>query len=63
MEKEIKNFIKEIKDLLKEANENADNAAAGYDEGWYNGACDAYENVLEKAKEFLEEKSIKKKQK
>lgn len=43
----IENVINEIKKLLKEANKNADNAACGYDEGWYNGEGNAYEVVLE----------------
>ena len=39
--------IKEIKKLLEEANEHAEDAACGYDEGWYNGEVNAYEIVLE----------------
>lgn len=43
----LKNAINEIKKLLEEADKNADNAACGYDEGWYNGEGNAYETVLE----------------
>lgn len=44
---DIEKAINEIKRLLKEANENANNSACGYDEGWYNGEGNAYEVVLE----------------
>lgn len=40
-------IIDEIKGLLEEADKNADNAACGYDEGWYSGEGNAYEKVLE----------------
>lgn len=43
----IENAINEIKKLLEKANKNSDNAACGYDEGWYNGEGNAYETVLE----------------
>ena len=43
----IEKAINEIEKLLEEANNNADNAACGYDEGWYTGECNAYEVVLE----------------
>ena len=36
-----------IKQLLKESEKYSDNAAAGYDEGWYNGEKNAYNNVLD----------------
>lgn len=39
--------MNKIKYLLKEAEQNSNNAACGYDEGWYNGECNAYETVLE----------------
>lgn len=44
----IKDVIDNIKHLLKESELHAKNAACGYDEGWYNGECNAYEIVLEK---------------
>lgn len=43
----IKKAINEIEKLLEEAYKNADNAACGYDEGWYFGETNAYEIVLE----------------
>lgn len=39
--------ISKIKYLLKEAEHNNKDSAMGYDEGWYNGECNAYEIVLE----------------
>ena len=39
-------IIEEIKNLMNEANKNSENAACGYDEGWYNGEANAYEIVL-----------------
>lgn len=36
-----------IKQLLEESEKYSDNAAAGYDEGWYNGEKNAYNNVLD----------------
>ena len=42
MEEKIKEAIDDIKYLLKEAETNSINAACGYDEGWYNGECNAY---------------------
>lgn len=47
-------IIDEIKGLLEEANDHANNSACGYDEGWYNGEGNAYEKVLE-----ILEKAIK----
>lgn len=35
-----------IKQLLEESEKYSDNAATGYDEGWYNGEMNAYSNVL-----------------
>lgn len=52
--KKIEQAIAEIKKLLKESEQHSDNAACGYDEGWYNGEANAYENVLE-----ILEKAIK----
>ena len=43
----LENAINEIKKLLEEADRNAENAACGYDSGWYNGEGNAYETVLE----------------
>ena len=43
----LENAINEIKKLLEEASKNADNAACGYDNGWYCGEENAYETVLE----------------
>lgn len=42
----IENAIKEIEELLKEAEQNCEGAAAGFDEGFYSGECNAYSNVL-----------------
>lgn len=39
-------FISEIMNLLNEAEEKVENAASGFDEGWYSGAIDAYERVI-----------------
>ncbi len=36
-----------IKQLLKESEKYSNNAAPGYDEGWYNGEKNAYNNVLD----------------
>ncbi len=36
-----------IKQLLEESEKYSDNAATGYDEGWYNGEKNAYNNVLD----------------
>lgn len=44
--KDVEKAIIEIKNLLEEADKNADHAACGYDEGWYNGEGNAYETVL-----------------
>ena len=43
----IEEVVSNIKYLLKEAEQNSKNSAYGYDEGWYNGECNAYEVVLE----------------
>ena len=48
MEKEnIQDAINNIKYLLKESERHSQRASMGYDEGWYNGECNAYEIVLE----------------
>lgn len=48
MEKiDIEIAMNKIKYLLKEAEHNSKDSAMGYDEGWYNGECNAYEIVLE----------------
>lgn len=44
--RKIGNAISVIIALLNEAESKAENAAEGYDHGWYNGAADAYQNVL-----------------
>ena len=36
-----------IEQLLKESEKYSDNAAAGYDEGWYNGELNDYSKVLD----------------
>lgn len=43
----LEKAINEVKKLLEEASKNADNAACGYDNGWYCGEENAYETVLE----------------
>lgn len=43
----IEEAIDNIKYLLKESERHSQCAAIGYDEGWYNGECNAYEIVLE----------------
>lgn len=42
----IENVIKRIEELLKEAEQNCEGAAAGFDEGFYSGECNAYSNIL-----------------
>ena len=49
----IEKIINEIKYLLKESEQNSNNAACGYDEGWYNGECNAYEIVLETLEDIM----------
>lgn len=54
--KEMRNIeeaIEKIKYLLKESEQHSNNAAMGYDEGWYNGECNAYEIVLEILEEVI----------
>lgn len=45
-EKQI-DIIENIKQLLAESEKYSDDAAAGYDEGWYNGEINAYSKVLD----------------
>lgn len=45
--KNIENAIKQIKDLLKESDNNSDDAATGYDKGWYVGESNAYSKALD----------------
>lgn len=42
-----KDAISEVRRLLHESYKNSIAAAAGYDEGYYTGEAEAYENVLE----------------
>lgn len=53
MEEKIKEVIDDIKYLLKESEWNSNHAAMGYDDGWYNGECNAYEIVLEKLESII----------
>ena len=53
MEENIKELFNEIKLLLKEAEEHSNNSAYGYDEGWYNGECNAYEIIYEKLESII----------
>ena len=53
--RKIGNAISEIIALLNEAEAHAENAAEGYDAGWYNGSVDAYENVLAILNKAMEE--------
>ena len=58
MEEKIKELFNEIKWLLKEAEEHSNNSACGYDEGWYNGECNAYEIVYEKLESIIKDNFI-----
>ena len=49
----IEAAIDNIKYLLKESERHSNHAAMGYDEGWYNGECNAYEIVLEILEEVI----------
>lgn len=51
--KNIEEAIDNIKYLLKESEWYSNHAAMGYDEGWYNGECNAYETVLEILEEVI----------
>ena len=44
--KNIENVIKEIDKLLQEAEHHCESAAAGFDEGFYSGECNAYSNAI-----------------
>jgi len=44
--KKIDKLIDDIKKMLKEATNQADTSAAGYDEGFYVGKGEALEEVL-----------------
>lgn len=49
----IEEVVINIKYLLREAEQNGNYSAMGYDEGWYNGECNAYEIVLEMLERFV----------
>ena len=49
----IEEAIDNIKYLLKESERHSQHVAMGYDEGWYNGECNAYETVLEILEEVI----------
>ena len=49
----ISEVISSIKWLLHEAERHSQDAAMGYDVGWYNGECNAYEIVLEKLEQVM----------
>lgn len=53
MENKIKEFLSDIKYLLHQSEEHSKYAAAGYDEGWYHGECNAYEIVLEQLENIV----------
>ena len=43
----IEQAMRDIEYLLKKSEQLSRVAAAGYDDGWYNGECNAYETALE----------------
>ena len=43
--KNIEKVIKEINKLLEESEQYCESVAAGFDEGFYSGECNAYSNV------------------
>lgn len=45
--KDIKEVVEHIKDLLEESERVSENAASGYDEGWFSGEINAYTNILD----------------
>ena len=45
--KKIEKLIDAIEKLYQEADKSSENAAMGYDEGYYNGETTAYAEVLE----------------
>lgn len=42
----MKDKIRAIEKMLEDANKSSDKAAAGYDEGYYNGKVEAFEEVV-----------------
>lgn len=54
--KDIETAIKNIEDLLKESEASSENAATGYDEGWFCGEINAYDKVLDIMKEVFKDK-------
>lgn len=53
MKDKLAETINDIKWLLRESEEHSRNSAYGYDEGWYNGECNAYEIVLEMLEDII----------
>lgn len=53
--KNIEEAVNTIKLLLTASERHSKDAAMGYDEGWYNGECNAYEIVLEILEGFTKE--------
>lgn len=45
-------LIIELEKMYKESDENSKNSAMGYDEGFYNGECNAISEILELVKSF-----------
>lgn len=39
-------IIIKIENMLKEAEKNSDDSAAGYDKGYFNGMIEAFDKVL-----------------
>lgn len=50
----LQTFQKTVERLREEADEHSNKAAAGYDEGWYNGEENAYSEVLTLLKQVIE---------
>jgi len=50
--KKLEKLVNALEKLYQEANENSNNAAAGYDEGFYNGEANAYAEALGLLKEL-----------
>lgn len=42
----MEHIITKIKEMLEDTNKLVDNAAAGFDEGYYSGKCEGLEEVL-----------------
>lgn len=53
--KPIEKVLQELKQLRDESERNCDNAAAGYDEGFYAGEEDAYRIAIELLEKTMEE--------